>query len=73
MLDFFHKLRSEGRLVLVCQHPNEAYHLELMEEVCEHFIFVVAGRVREYGDFSSLVGAPDVRTCLGRLTPSPAA
>ena len=73
MLDFFRKLRSEGRLVFVCLHPNEPYHLELMEEVCERMVFVLAGRVREYPDFRSLVGEPDVRTYLGRLAPSDAA
>ena len=69
MLDFFRKLRSEGRLVFVCLHPNERYHLELMEEICERFVFVLAGTVREYPDFRSLLREPDVRTYLGRLAP----
>ena len=73
MLDFFRKLRSEGRLVFVCLHPNEPYHLELLQEVCERMVFVLAGRVREYPDFRSLVGEPDVRTYLGRLAPPDAA
>ena len=67
MLDFFRGLRSEGRLVFVCLHPNEPYHLELMEEVCERFVFVLAGRVREYPDFRSMLQTPDVRAYLGRL------
>ena len=69
MLDFFRKLRSEGRLVFVCLHPNESWHLELMEEVCERYVFVLAGQVREFPDFRALVDAPDVRTYLGRLAP----
>ena len=73
MLDFFRKLRREGRLVFVCLHPNEPYHLELMEEVCERFVFVLGGRVREYPDFSSLLQAPDVRSYLGRLVQPDAA
>ena len=73
MLDFFRKLRGEGRLVFVCLHPNEPYHLELMEEVCERFVFVLGGRVREYPDFHALLGQPDVRTYLGRLAPPAAA
>ena len=73
MLDFFRRLRAEGRLVFVCLHPNEPYHLELMEEVCERFVFVLAGSVREYPDFRSMLRAPDVRTYLGRLAPAPAA
>ena len=73
MLDFFRKLRREGRLVFVCLHPNEPWHLELMEEVCERFVFVLEGRVREFPDFRSLLGEPDVRTYLGRLAPADAA
>ena len=73
MLDFFRKLRREGRLVFVCLHPNEPYHLELMEEVCERFVFVLAGRVRAYPDFASMLQAPDVRNYLGRLVPQGAA
>ena len=69
MLDFFRKLRSEGRLVFVCLHPNERHHLELMEEVCERFVFVLAGRVREFPDFRSMLVEPDVRAYLGRLAP----
>ena len=69
MLDFFRKLRSEGRLVFVCLHPNEPYHLELMEEVCEHFVFVLAGRVREYPDFGAMLREPDARSYLGALVP----
>ena len=73
MLDFFRRLRSEGRLVFVCLHPNEPYHLELLEEVCERFVFVLAGRVRVSPDFRSLLREPDVRTYLGRLAPADAA
>ena len=70
MLDFFRKLKSEGRLVFVCLHPNEPYHLELMEEVCERCVFVLAGRVREYPNFRSMLRESDVRGYLGRLAPA---
>jgi ABC-type Na+ transport system ATPase subunit NatA len=40
MLDFFRRLRDEGRLVFVCLHPNEPVHLEILAEVCSRFIFV---------------------------------
>ncbi|HUP97021.1 MAG TPA: ATP-binding cassette domain-containing protein [Usitatibacter sp.] len=45
MLDFFRRLRGEGKVVFVCLHPNEAYHLELLEEICERFVFVNHGRL----------------------------
>lgn len=44
-----------------------------MEEVCERMACVLAGRVREYPGFRSLLREPDVRTCLGRLGPPDAA
>jgi len=37
MLDFFRKLRSEGRLVFVCVHPNEPFHLEITWRSCARF------------------------------------
>ena len=46
MLDFFRRLRSEGRLVFVCLHPNERFHLQILQEICERFIFVGAARSR---------------------------
>ena len=54
MLDFFRRLRSEGRLVFVCLHPNEPYHVELLREVCERFIFVNRGRIAWTGDAATL-------------------
>ena len=41
-----------------------------MEEICEHMVFVLAGRVREFPDFSSLLREPEVRTYLGQLAPT---
>lgn len=69
MLDFFRKLRREGRLVFLCLHPNEPWHLELMEEVCEQTVFVQGGRVRTYHDFCSSLRDPDLRDYLGKLAP----
>ncbi|MDE0695885.1 MAG: hypothetical protein OXH76_08655, partial [Boseongicola sp.] len=69
MLDFFRKLRREGRLVFLCLHPNEPWHLELMEEVCEQTVFVQGGRVRTYHDFRSSLRDPDLRDYLGKLAP----
>ena len=44
MLDFFRRLRDEGRVVFVCLHPNEPFHIELMREICERFVFVRNGK-----------------------------
>jgi len=67
MLDFFRKLRSEGRLVFVCVHPNEPFHLEIMREVCERYIFVRNGGLTLEDDFDRLTEMDDVRAYLGRL------
>ena len=67
MLDFFRRLRGEGRLVFLCIHPNERFHLDIVEEICESFIFVEKGTVTPLADFASLVSHPPARTYLGDL------
>jgi ABC-type branched-subunit amino acid transport system ATPase component len=67
MLDFFRKLRNEGRLVFVCVHPNEPFHLEIMREVCERFIFVNQGALSEAPDFDALLSDRAVIAYLGAL------
>ncbi len=67
MLDFFRKLRGEDRLVFVCLHPNEPFHLDILREVCERYIFVRDGRLTHAEDFDSLVALEPVRAYLGRL------
>ena len=65
MLDFFRKLRAEDRLVFVCLHPTEPYHLEILREVCERYIFVMAGRLTMAPDFATLLRDGRVRSYLG--------
>ncbi|MEP7085433.1 MAG: ATP-binding cassette domain-containing protein [Betaproteobacteria bacterium] len=69
MLDFFRKLRAEGRLVFLCLHPNEPYHLELMRECCERYLFVHNGVLAEIPDFATLIADQRVRAYLGALLP----
>jgi ABC-type Na+ transport system ATPase subunit NatA len=71
MLTFFRRLRAAGRLVFVCLHPTEAYHLDLLGELCERFVFVHDGRASDVGDFSSLLAHPAVRAYLaGAVAPA---
>jgi ABC-type multidrug transport system ATPase subunit len=72
MLDFFRRLRGEGRLVFVCLHPNEPYHLEILQEVCERYVFVQQGRLTLAPDWDALLAQPAVRSYLGPLAGSPA-
>ena len=67
MLDFFRRLRSEGRLVFLCLHPNEPVHLEILAEVCERFVFVQkdearVSRLSFAADFKTLTAMPAVRS-----------
>ena len=69
MLDFFRKLRAEQRLVFLCMHPNEPFHLDILRESCDRFLFVHKGSVSQAASFDALVEAPNVRAYLGRLAP----
>ena len=69
MLDFFRRLRAEGKLVFVCIHPNEPYHVELMREICKRFMFVMNGKVYQFPDFREMCQVPEFRTYLGNLMP----
>jgi len=65
MLDFFRRLRGEGRLVLVCLHPTARYHLEILKEIAEEFLLVSGGRVVRKPDFRALISDDAVRSYLG--------
>ena len=72
MLDFFRRLRAEGRLVFVCLHPNEPVHIDLLAEVCERFVFVQrdddgTSRLRLADSLPELAHDPHVQRYLGAL------
>jgi len=72
MLDFFRRLRGEGRLVFVCLHPNEPVHIDLLAEVCERFVFVQrdedgTSRLRLADSLPALAADPSVQRYLGAL------
>ena len=64
MLAFFRRLRRDGRLVFVCLHPTETYHLDILRELCERFVFVHDGRAWEIPDFAGLLADARVRAYL---------
>ena len=66
MLDFFRRLRSEGRVVFLCLHPTERYHLDILREICERFIFVDRGRISLHADFAALEADARVSAYLGQ-------
>ena len=65
MLDFFRRLRGEGRVVFLCLHPTERYHLEILREICERFVFVDRGRISLFPDFESLAADATAAGYLG--------
>jgi len=74
MLDFFRRLRAQGKLVFLCLHPNEPVHMDILADACERYIFVHKDASR----VSRLMYAPNlpelarderVRAYLGRLAP----
>ncbi len=67
MLDFFRKLRAEGRLVFLCVHPNERFHLEILQEICEQFIFVQKGVVTQHESYDAVLEYPPAQDYLGTL------
>lgn len=71
MLDFFRTLRSRDRLVFLCVHPQEPYHIEILREICEQFVFVRKGTVRREASWEALLEGSDVRDYLGKLASIP--
>jgi ABC-type Na+ transport system ATPase subunit NatA len=73
MLDFFRKLRAQGKLVFLCLHPNEPVHLDILADVCERFIFVHkdegTSRLMQADSLAQLARDERVRRYLGRLAP----
>jgi ABC-type oligopeptide transport system ATPase subunit len=72
MLDFFRRLRDEGKLVFLCLHPNEPVHLDILEQACERFIFVQkddarVSRLLQAASLTELFEVPAVASYLGTL------
>src|SRR5690606_12979457 len=67
MLDFFRTLRARDRLVFLCVHPQEPYHIEILREICEQFVFVRKGAVSTAPSYDALLEDDNVRDYLGAL------
>jgi ABC-type multidrug transport system ATPase subunit len=70
MLDFFARLKANGKLVFLCLHPNEPYHVDILRQCCDRFLFVQKGAVSEAPDFDTLAQDEKVRSYLGALAPA---
>jgi energy-coupling factor transporter ATP-binding protein EcfA2 len=72
MLDFFRRLRAQGKLVFLCLHPNDPVHLDILDEVCDRYMFMRKDEQRRsrllFADtLHELSADPSVSTYLGRL------
>jgi ABC-type branched-subunit amino acid transport system ATPase component len=70
MLEFFRRLRREGRLVFLCLHPTAPFHLDILRETCERFVFVNRGRLAHAASWDELARHEGVRSYLGALAPA---
>ena len=72
MLDFFRRLRAQGKLVFLCLHPNDPVHLDILGEVCDHYMFMRKDEQRRSrllfaNTLPELVQDASVRSYLGKL------
>jgi ABC-type histidine transport system ATPase subunit len=67
MLDFFRRLRMRERVVFLCLHPCEPFHVDIMRDTCERYLFVSKGQVAEAPTYRTLLDHPGVREYLGEL------
>ena len=65
MLDFFRRLKAEGRAVFVCLHPTEPFHLDILQEVCERYIYVERGRISQFPGYAEALADARVAAYLG--------
>lgn len=70
MLNFFRKLRGDGRLVFLCLHPTAQYHVAILQEICERFLFVADGTVSAAPNIATLCGDARAARYLGKLNPA---
>ena len=67
MLDFFGRLKAEGRLVFICLHPTASFQLDILAEICDRLLFVSGGVASEYASLGDALADADVRRYLGDL------
>jgi hypothetical protein len=51
--------------VFVSLHPTAGYHLEILHEIADYFLFVAGGTVSEKRDFRALIADERTRAYLG--------
>ena len=72
MLDFFRRLRADGKLVFLCLHPNDPVHLDILSEVCDRHMFMQkdeqgVSQLMFANTLGALMREPKVAAYLGKL------
>jgi ABC-type Na+ transport system ATPase subunit NatA len=67
LFDKFRSLKQSGHLVFFCVHPLSVGDLELIRDVCDHYVFAQNGESRQLSDFDMLLQDGQVRDCLGPI------
>jgi energy-coupling factor transporter ATP-binding protein EcfA2 len=67
MLSFFKQLKESGRVVFLCMHPYEPFHVDILRSQCDRYLFVSKGQVAELPDYAGMLAHPGVRDYLGAL------
>jgi hypothetical protein len=60
-------LRSENRVVFVCMHPNEPFHIDILKDVCERFLFIRNGKLSQAENLNQLLEDEAAKEYLGKL------
>lgn len=70
ILNHYRKLRGEGHLVFFCMHPSNPFQLEMMNKICEQYIFIHEGTLTQMSDFEIFLKDERVRDYLSDLIKS---
>ena len=70
MLDFFRRLRAEGRLVFISIHPTERYQIDIIRRLCDEYLFVFAGHISRYAAWDAFIADDPVQQYLGDMLPA---
>lgn len=72
-VDYVQKLRDAGALVVLCVHPTKSAHLQILERICQRFLFVADGTATPIDDFAALMGDHRMIDYIGDLGAASAA
>lgn len=56
---------QDGYIGFMCLHPTATYHLEILNEIAERFLFIAAGSVTQVPNFQALISDPRMKAYLG--------